>query len=168
MQCFKCHQFGHMAKACRNNPFCHKCGGKHQADRCKRVVERSHCADCKKEGHKPWVRECPGWRKEKARADEAYRTRPWRYPEGVSPALRSRSADSADSATTAATLVSSDTRPDSDEGFTMVTESKRRKLAPRGPGRPSAMQITEEAARGTPSVAQLSVSATASQPTPSL
>lgn len=58
IQCFKCHQFEHMMKACCNNLFCHKCENKYQTNQCVREVKCSYCTDCKKKKHKLWMRKC--------------------------------------------------------------------------------------------------------------
>lgn len=80
MQCFNCYGFGHVAKACRAAPSCHKCEGSHQHTECTRSAG-DYCANCKTKGHKPWQQKCPVWQKEKTRKDLIYKSRPSRFIE---------------------------------------------------------------------------------------
>lgn len=81
LQCFNCFRFGHSARACKNKPFCHKCGKDHVAEQCKAQPERMHCPSCKEGKHKPWMRACPRWTKEKEIASERFKNKPFRFPE---------------------------------------------------------------------------------------
>ena len=81
LQCFNCFKFGHVARSCKNKPFCHKCGGDHTPDTCITQPERMCCASCKEGNHKPWMMVCPRWKKEKEAASERFKNRPYRYPE---------------------------------------------------------------------------------------
>lgn len=80
-QCFKCYQFGHPAKRCRNDPFCHNCGKSHDPRGCNTQPERMHCANCKQEGHKPWMRKCPKWKEAVEGSKNILQNRPIRYRE---------------------------------------------------------------------------------------
>jgi hypothetical protein len=130
IQCFNCFEFGHMARGCRKTPECHKCGQKHKAEDCRPQVERMHCANCKKEGHKPWMRSCPIWQAKKRIADEFFRNRPHRYPESTGKPIYSFSA---------ATTVASSTVNEGEEAWTEVTSNnkKRKVFDVKKPGRPT-------------------------------
>ena len=45
-QCFRCHEFGHMAKVCRKDQRCGKCAGKHHIEECVVPPNRRRCANC--------------------------------------------------------------------------------------------------------------------------
>ncbi|XP_048513496.1 uncharacterized protein LOC125501477 [Athalia rosae] len=50
MQCFKCQQFGHMAKDCRQaDDVCGKCAGKHETRQCQMEDGTAKCANCCRE-----------------------------------------------------------------------------------------------------------------------
>lgn len=83
-QCHKCYGFGHIAKVCNNQTICHICGYNHTSDKCRRKAG-SYCANCKKEGHKPWQGTCEVFQARKATADYAFKNRPPRYQENHPP-----------------------------------------------------------------------------------
>ena len=53
LQYFNCFRFGHVARSCKNKPFCYKCGGTHTPDKCEAQPERMCCASCKDGNYKP-------------------------------------------------------------------------------------------------------------------
>ena len=123
-QCFRCFKMGHVAHNCKNKEFCHKCGKDHNPEKCTAAKERSHCAECQKEGHKPWQKTCPIRAETKKRADEVFRNRPYRY-------LANRGRSALGSSTT--TAVASPARShspsrDGDESWTEVIGAKRRRM----------------------------------------
>jgi hypothetical protein len=68
--CFKCHQHGHMAKNCRNNAVCARCGIEHEG-LCE--VAKLHCVNCEGE-HFPGQSVCPEVQKirQQARSSRTY------------------------------------------------------------------------------------------------
>lgn len=46
--CFKCCRFGHVAKYCKEDPACRKCGGSHQGNQC--AEETLNCINCQRMG----------------------------------------------------------------------------------------------------------------------
>ena len=46
LQCFKYYKHGHMTYACRNGPFCHKCGKNYEAETCTSAKNRKRCPSC--------------------------------------------------------------------------------------------------------------------------
>ncbi len=79
-QCFRCHEFGHMAKVCRKDQRCGKCAGKHHIEECVMPSNRRRCVNCNG-NHELWRRTCPKWRQQMKQASEIYRNRPFRYSE---------------------------------------------------------------------------------------
>lgn len=49
-RCFKCNEFGHVQKYCKNKECCLRCGGEHPAKNCQ--SEALQCVNCKKAGLK--------------------------------------------------------------------------------------------------------------------
>ena len=140
-QCFKCHRYGHTAKACRNAPFCHRCGGAHSDVKCPTGANGKHCPSCPNMQHKPWTKDCPRRQQERARADLAWNSRPERFPERpfaisrtVSPTSSAdmttpRTVPSASAATTA--TPSAGSGPPFIDGFQLVMGGgKKRKMSP--------------------------------------
>ena len=81
LQCFKCYKHGHMTYACRNGPFCHKCGENHEAETCTSAKDGKRCPSCPTANdHKPWMAACPKFKLEKQIATEKFKNRPARYP----------------------------------------------------------------------------------------
>jgi hypothetical protein len=137
-QCFICFKFGHTAKACQSDPDCHRCGGHHHLDDCMEQEERMFCPNCKKEGHKPWMRRCPFWKAAIEKANFRFNNRPHRFPNYREPREppRSRSAHTANSSPSLPTDASSQ-----DSRWIRV-ENRKRKASierPRRVGRPKAL-----------------------------
>ena len=85
LQCFKCYKHGHMTYACRNGPFCHKCGKNHEAETCTSAKNGKRCPSCPTAtDHKPWMAACPKFKLEKQIATEKFKNRPARYPDNSS------------------------------------------------------------------------------------
>ncbi|XP_046338071.2 uncharacterized protein LOC124119567 [Haliotis rufescens] len=55
LRCFKCQQFGHGAKYCRNNAACFRCGGAHDSSECTNTI---NCVNCSG-GHMASSKFCP-------------------------------------------------------------------------------------------------------------
>lgn len=77
-QCFKCWEFEHMIKVCKNDEKCLKCAGKHPFEGCVASSHRRRCANCN-ESHELWKRLCLTWKLQKKRSEEAFRNRSTRY-----------------------------------------------------------------------------------------
>jgi hypothetical protein len=61
-QCFRCYQYNHTAKHCRNVARCGFCGASgHSSQDCSKKDDRTafYCIPCHKQGHVSWARECP-------------------------------------------------------------------------------------------------------------
>lgn len=150
IQCFNCHKFGHPAKLCRNPIFCHKCGESHDPNTCETTPERMHCAECAKEGHKPWMRRCPKWKETKEKVRGILKNRPLKYREDTrgQQATPTISPETSSSATAVPSRESSATRPTAITKavipYTPVTLGKRKG----GAGPP----LTTPAKRGRPPI----------------
>ena len=89
-QCFRCREFGHIAKHCRSTEICGRCGSAlHATNDCTSLASCTNCvrAKLKNTKHPTWARECPIRAERVQRAREAYAHRPTRYyfPESRSP-----------------------------------------------------------------------------------
>ncbi|XP_046358068.2 uncharacterized protein LOC124136243 [Haliotis rufescens] len=60
LRCFKCQQFGHGARFCRNSPVCSRCSEKHDSTDCTNVIK---CANCNGE-HMSSSKLCPKFERE--------------------------------------------------------------------------------------------------------
>src|SRR6266536_2085288 len=82
-QCFKCYQYGHVARMCNSSPMCGFCSGKdHATNDCvtKPDPTRHRCGVCPGHGaHPAWSRNCPVRQNKQALAREAYASRPVRF-----------------------------------------------------------------------------------------
>ena len=79
--CFRCHKYGHRSRACKNDPFCSICGGRHDGRICKAANKQGkHCGSCYKSDHGAWMEICPERTRQRARTSQAFRSRRTRYP----------------------------------------------------------------------------------------
>ena len=80
-QCFKCYQYGHVARVCQNLPRCGCCAAPgHVANDClgKEDNSKHRCVNCRGK-HQSWARECPERAKRTSAARQAYNERPIRF-----------------------------------------------------------------------------------------
>ena len=80
-QCFKCYQYGHVARVCQNLLRCGCCAALgHVANDCLRKDDKSkhRCINCRGK-HQSWARECPERAKRTTAARQAYDERPSRF-----------------------------------------------------------------------------------------
>ena len=89
-QCFKCMEYGHIAKQCKNLIKCGFCAAiGHLSQDCLKKDDRNshHCAVCKKPGarHTAWARECPIKKEMVEKARTAYLLRPAKFQERTQP-----------------------------------------------------------------------------------
>jgi hypothetical protein len=82
-RCYKCHQFGHIARYCQNQARCGHCAGAaHEGGEanCPEKGEegRKKCINCKRD-HLAWDQRCPVTAKEVKKAREAYIYRPLQF-----------------------------------------------------------------------------------------
>src|ERR1700716_4301102 len=89
-QCFKCMEYGHIAKQCKNLIKCGFCAAiGHLSQDCLKKNDRNshHYAICKKPGarHTAWARECPTRKEMVEKARRAYLLRPAKFQERTQP-----------------------------------------------------------------------------------
>src|SRR3981081_4050670 len=99
-QCFKCMEYGHIAKQCKNLIKCGFCAAiGHLSQDCLKKNDRNshHCAICKKPGarHTAWARECPTRKEMVEKARRAYLLRPAKFQERTKPQESARPYESA-------------------------------------------------------------------------
>ena len=90
MQCFKCQQFGHSAKECRNATRCLRCSQEHSVKECTVPKENAKCSNCGG-AHATVYRDCPAYQEKLTEAsrkinknkysDVAKNFKPQRYTE---------------------------------------------------------------------------------------
>ena len=85
-QCFRCLEYGHIAKRCKNLTKCGFCANiGHLSQDCLKKEDRSshHCALCRRRGanHTAWAKECPIRKEKTEEARKAYLLRPTRFQE---------------------------------------------------------------------------------------
>jgi hypothetical protein len=81
-QCFRCYQYNHTAKHCRNVARCGFCGASgHSSQDCSKKDDRTafYCIPCHKQGHVSWARECPVRKRQVVSAQQAYACRPSKF-----------------------------------------------------------------------------------------
>ena len=118
-RCFSCHQFGHIARYCKNKPRCGHCAGAaHLAGEteCPQAHGVKKCVNCGGP-HPAWDRQCPKALEAKEQAHIAYQHRPRQFE-----VLKTNT-----SRTYSAMPVSIQ---DSDDGFQIVRSKRQRTMPP--------------------------------------
>jgi hypothetical protein len=119
-RCFRCHQFGHIGRYCKNKPRCGHCAGaahpQGEID-CPRLHGLKKCVNCSGP-HPAWDRECPKALEAKEQAHIAYQHRPRQFE-----VLRTATTSRVRSATPAYSQ-------DSDDGFQVVRSKRQRTMPP--------------------------------------
>jgi hypothetical protein len=118
-RCFRCHQFGHIGRYCKNKPRCGHCAGaahpQGEAD-CPQIHGPKKCVNCSGL-HVAWDRQCPKAIEVKERAHIAYQHRPRQFEVLKTTTNRVRRNVIAPS-------------QDSDDGFQVVRPKRLRTLPP--------------------------------------
>lgn len=119
-RCFRCHQFGHIGRYCKNKPRCGHCAGaahpQGEAD-CPQLYGTKKCVNCSGP-HPAWHRECPKALEAKEQAYVAYQHRPRQFE-----VLKTTTTSRVHSATPASSQ-------DSDDGFQVVRSKRQRTMPP--------------------------------------
>jgi hypothetical protein len=82
LQCFKCYEYGHITRQCRNEEKCGHCAGGHPTKDCLDPTGNKTCALCKG-NHPGWAQSCEYRKKEMARIEtelQKVKDQPY-YPE---------------------------------------------------------------------------------------
>ncbi len=61
IQCYKCFNFNHMTKFCKNEECCFKCTDKHHTEKCVVLMNRRWCMNCNN-SHEFWRCSCSKWK----------------------------------------------------------------------------------------------------------
>ena len=87
-QCYSCYQYGHIARHCKAEPRCGRCGATahKEGTQCPAAngSAPAKCLLCKR-GHPAWSGSCPVAEEQRTRAKEAYLYRPTRFQEHSRP-----------------------------------------------------------------------------------
>ncbi len=81
-QCYRCFDFNHMIKFCKNEECCFKCADKHHIERCVVSMNKRWCANCN-DSHEFWRRSCLKWKLQIKQSEEIFQNRSIRYSEAL-------------------------------------------------------------------------------------
>jgi len=81
-QCYRCFDFDHMTKFCKNKECCFKCADKHHIERCVVSMNRKWCANCNN-SHELWRCSCLKWKLQIKQSEEIFWNRSIRYSEAL-------------------------------------------------------------------------------------
>ncbi len=81
-QCYKCFNFDHMIKFCKNEECCFKCADKHHIKRCVMLMNRRRCANCN-DNHEFWRCSCLKWKLQIKQLEEIFQNRLIKYFEAL-------------------------------------------------------------------------------------
>jgi hypothetical protein len=119
-RCFRCHQFGHIGRYCKNKPRCGHCAGAahSQGDiECPQINGPKKCINCGGP-HPAWDRQCPKALEAKEQTHLAYQYRPRQFE-----VLRTTTTGRTHSITPGSSQ-------DSDDGFQVVRSKRQRTIPP--------------------------------------
>ncbi len=77
-QCYKCFNFDHMTKSCKNEKCCFKCTDKHHIEKCVVLMSRKWCVNCN-DNHEFWRHSCFKWKLQIKQSEEIFQNRLIRY-----------------------------------------------------------------------------------------
>ncbi len=79
-QCYKCFDFDHMTRFCKNEKCCFKCADKHHIERCVVSMNRKWCVNCN-DSHELWRCSCLKWKLQIKQSEEIFWNRLIKYSE---------------------------------------------------------------------------------------
>ena len=79
-QCYKCFDFDHMIRFCKNEECCFKCTDKHHIKKCVVSMNRRWYANCN-DSHELWRCSCFKWKLQIKQSEEIVQNRSIRYSE---------------------------------------------------------------------------------------
>ncbi len=77
-QCYKCFDFDHITKFCKNEKHCFKYTDKHHIEECAVLMNRRRCVNCN-DSHKLWRHSCFKWKLQIKQSEEIFQNRLIRY-----------------------------------------------------------------------------------------
>ena len=81
-QCYKCFDFNHMTRFCKNKKHCFKCADKHHIKRCVVLMNKRRCANCN-DSHELWRHSCFKWKLQIKQSEEIFWNRSIKYSEAL-------------------------------------------------------------------------------------
>ncbi len=81
-QCYRCFDFDHMTKFCKNEERCFKCANKHHIEKCVVSMNRRQCANCN-DSHEFWRHSCLKWKLQIKQSEEIFQNRLIKYFEAL-------------------------------------------------------------------------------------
>ena len=81
-QCYKCFDFDHMTKCCKNEERCFKCANKHHIKKCVVLMNKRWCVNCN-DSHELWRHSCLKWKLQIKQSEEIFWNRSIRYSEAL-------------------------------------------------------------------------------------
>ena len=82
LQCYKCFNFDHVTRFCKNKECCFKCTDKHHIEKCVVLMNKRRCANCN-DSHKLWRHSCLKWKLQIKQSEEIFQNRLIRYSEAL-------------------------------------------------------------------------------------
>ncbi len=79
-QCYKCFNFDHMTRFCKNKECCFKCADKHHIKKCVVSMNKRRCVNCN-DSHELWKCSCFKWKLQIKQSEEIFQNRLIRYSE---------------------------------------------------------------------------------------
>ncbi len=70
-QCYRCFDFDHMTKFCKNKECCFKCADKHHIEKCVVSMNRRQCVNCN-DSHELWRCSCLKWKLQIKQSEEIF------------------------------------------------------------------------------------------------
>ncbi len=80
IQCYKCFDFNHMTKFCKNEECYFKCTDKHHIKRCVVSMNKRWCVNCN-DSYEFWKHSCLKWKLQIKQSEEIFWNRSIRYSE---------------------------------------------------------------------------------------
>ena len=81
-QCYKCFNFDHVTKSCKNQECCFKCADKHHIKKYVVLINRRWCANCNN-NHDFWRCLCLKWKLQIKQSEEIFQNRLIKYSEAL-------------------------------------------------------------------------------------
>ncbi len=81
-QCYRCFDFDHIARFCKNEECCFKCTDKHHIEECAVSINRRRCVNCNN-SHELWRHLCFKWKLQIKQSEEIFRNKSIRYSEAL-------------------------------------------------------------------------------------
>jgi len=81
-QCYRCFNFDHMTRFCKNEECCFKCTDKHYIEKCVVLMNRKRCVNCN-DSHELWKHSCLKWKLQIKQSEEIFWNRLIRYFEAL-------------------------------------------------------------------------------------